>query len=131
VDGKAELTITGKPSTFDSAIAAAEARVPKKVGLGGGAALSIQSIKREGSAKPRIFVTVAAPKGVPVELFVEGPTDKWALPVPTAVPVTPPGTHRFVFDLDGAPPGAKYDGALVTLTAVAGNDAIEVATRLD
>ena len=31
----------------------------------------------------------------------------------------------------GAPTGVKYDGALVTLTAVAGEHAIEVAAHLD
>jgi hypothetical protein len=39
--------------------------------------------------------------------------------------------HRFAFDLDGAPPGAKYEGAVITLTARAGEAAIEIATRLD
>ena len=41
------------------------------------------------------------------------------------------GLRRFAFELDGAPPGAQYQGAPVTLTAVAGDDAIEVTTRLD
>ena len=35
------------------------------------------------------------------------------------------------FDLDGAPPGATYEGIPISLTAVAGNLAIEVVTRLD
>jgi len=39
--------------------------------------------------------------------------------------------RRFAFDLDGAPAGASYEGALITLTAVGQQDAIEVATRLD
>jgi len=39
--------------------------------------------------------------------------------------------QRFAFDLDGAPPGATYSGARITLTAVAGDDAIEVVTSLD
>ena len=41
------------------------------------------------------------------------------------------GLQRFAFELDGAPPGASYQGALLTLTAVAPDAAIEVATRLD
>jgi hypothetical protein len=36
-----------------------------------------------------------------------------------------------VFDLDGAPKGTAYRGALLTLTAVAPGRAIEVSSRLD
>jgi hypothetical protein len=36
-----------------------------------------------------------------------------------------------VFDLDGAPTGEKYQGALLTLTAVVRGRSIEVATHLD
>jgi DsbC/DsbD-like thiol-disulfide interchange protein len=130
-DGKAQLVLTGAPSSFDAALAAAEARVPKKMALGEGATLAIKSVRREsGPARPRIVVDVAAPGGTDVALFAEGPTD-WALPVPTAIDGAPAGQHRFAFELDGAPPGAKYDGAPVTLTAVAGNNAIEVVAHLD
>jgi hypothetical protein len=51
--------------------------------------------------------------------------------VPTAIAGAPTGLQRFAFELDGAPPGAKYEGAAITLTAVAGEQAIEVATHLD
>jgi hypothetical protein len=66
-----------------------------------------------------------------IALFAEGPTPEWALPVPVAVDGAPKGLQRFAFDLDGAPPGATYDGAAIALTAVAGDAAIEVVTRLD
>jgi hypothetical protein len=48
-----------------------------------------------------------------------------------AEPGAPAGLRRFAFDLDGAPPGAEYRGARITLTAVAGEQAIEVSSRLD
>jgi hypothetical protein len=64
-------------------------------------------------------------------LFVEGPTQQWALPVPTPVDGAPKGLRRFAFDLDGAPTGTKYQGAILTMTAVAPGRSIEVATRLD
>jgi hypothetical protein len=51
--------------------------------------------------------------------------------VPAQIEGAPAGVHRFAFELDGAPPGAKYDGAAITLTAVAGDAAVEVATHLD
>jgi len=71
------------------------------------------------------------PDGTPVELFAEGPSADWALPVPTPVAGGPAGSRRFAFDIDGLPPGATADGAIVTLTAVCPDAAIEVATRLD
>src|SRR5215208_864260 len=66
-----------------------------------------------------------------VDLFAEGPTSHWALPLPVPVGGGPEGLKRFAFDLDGAPPGAKYEGALITLTAIGDHGAIEVAIRLD
>ena len=42
-----------------------------------------------------------------------------------------PGVARFAFDLDGAPPGISYDGAVITITAVAAEEAIEVSAPLD
>jgi DsbC/DsbD-like thiol-disulfide interchange protein len=131
-EGKAELVLTSAASPQDAALAAAEARVPKKVALGQGSPLSVKSVTREdGAARPRVVVDVAAPPGAKVALFAEGPTAEWALPVPMAIDGAPAGLQRFAFELDGAPPGAKYEGAAITLTAVAGDLAIEVATRLD
>ena len=48
-----------------------------------------------------------------------------------AIDGAPAGLQRFAFELDGAPPGVPYKGASIALTAVAGNAAIEVVTRLD
>lgn len=131
-EGRAELVLGGDRSSQDAALAAAEARVPKRLALGEGSPLAIKSVRREdGAARPRMIVDVAAPTGTDVALFAEGPTPDWALPVPTAVAGAPPGMQRFAFDLDGAPPGAKYEGASITLTARAGDAAIEVPIRLD
>jgi DsbC/DsbD-like thiol-disulfide interchange protein len=131
-EGKAELELGAGPSSQDAVLAAAEARVPKKTVLGEGATLAIKSVRREdGAGRRRVIVDVAAPLGVRIALFAEGPTPDWALPVPKAVDGAPAGLQRFAFALDGAPPGATYDGAAIALTAVAGTIAIEVATRLD
>jgi DsbC/DsbD-like thiol-disulfide interchange protein len=130
VEGKAELVLAGGSSSENAALVAAEARVPKRVSLGEGSPLAVKSVRREG-APARIVVDVAAPAGANVALFAEGPAPDWALPVPSPIEGAPPGLHRFAFDLDGAPPGAKYEGAVITLTARAGEAAIEVATRLD
>jgi DsbC/DsbD-like thiol-disulfide interchange protein len=131
-EGKAELLLPVSRSSRDAALADAEARVPKKLAIGEGSTLVIRSIRREqGRSRERVVVDLSAPAGTSVALFAEGPTPDWALPVPVAEDGAPAGLRRFAFDLDGAPPGAEYRGALITLTAVAGEQAIEVSTRLD
>ena len=131
-EGKAELTLTGGPSPHDATLTAAEARLPHKAAVGEGSTLAIKSVRREAAgSRTRVLVDVAAPPAAAVALFAEGPTPEWALPVPVAVDGAPKGLQRFAFDLDGAPPGATYDGAAIALTAVAGDAAIEVVTRLD
>jgi DsbC/DsbD-like thiol-disulfide interchange protein len=129
---KVELPLAAGSSPDNSALATALARVPKKLALGDGSPLAIRAVRRErGAARDRVVVDVAAPAQARVALFVEGPKPEWALPVPTPVEGAPPDLRRFAFDLDGAPGGASYDGAAITLTAVADDAAIEVATHLD
>ncbi len=80
------------------------------------------------------MVEVTAPEGTPVDLFVEGPTSYWAVPLPELTDPAPDsasGMRRFRFDLDGLPPGAHTDGATLTFTAVSPHDAIEVSAHLD
>lgn len=131
VEGQAELTIVPGTSKLEPPLAAAESQIPKRQALGGGTSLVIRSAGRENKPKPHVVVDVAAPPGAKVDLFAEGPTPEWALPVPGALDGAPDGLHRFAFDLDGAPPGTDYRGANVTLTAVSGREAVEVTFRLD
>jgi DsbC/DsbD-like thiol-disulfide interchange protein len=128
----AELALgTFKRSTSsDTALAAAETRVPRVAKLGAGGALAIAAVRREESKPPRVVVDVAAPSDA-VDLFAEGPTAQWALPVPTKIDGAAPGQQRFAFELDGLPPGESDRGALLTLTATIPDDAVEVAIRLD
>jgi DsbC/DsbD-like thiol-disulfide interchange protein len=77
-----------------------------------------------------VLVDVAAPIGAPVDLFVEGPTPDWSLPLPQQG-ATEGAVRQFEFELEGLPPGAKIEGAALTLTAVSGDDAIEVTAHLD
>ena len=131
-EAKAELALSGGRTAQDGALAAAEARVPKSAALGDAGPLAIRAVRRGNAApRPRVVVDVAAPAAADVDLFAEGPTAEWALPVPAPAGGAPAGLRRFVFDLDGAPPGAKYDGVRLRLTAVAGADAIEVAVALE
>jgi DsbC/DsbD-like thiol-disulfide interchange protein len=128
-----ELALTGK-SAGEASLETAEQRVPKHVALGAnsGNPLSILSVRREdGGEHGRVTVDVAAPAGAPVTLFAEGPTQQWALPLPEADGSATGSTRRFTFDLEGLPPGAHAKGAALTLTAVSGQDAIEVSAPLD
>jgi DsbC/DsbD-like thiol-disulfide interchange protein len=130
--GEAELLLSGGASSLAPLVEAAEARVPKRVPLGEGTVLAIQAIHRETLAgHQRVVVDTKEPAADPVELYAEGPTAEWALPLPEALSAAPPGSRRFAFDLDGLPPGASADGAILTLTLVAGRKAIEVTAPLN
>jgi DsbC/DsbD-like thiol-disulfide interchange protein len=132
VEAKLELDVTGAKTANETTLAAAETRVPKPVQIGAQDTPSIRAVHREAtSAKPRIVVDVAAAIGTPVKLFAEGPTAQWALPLPEPVAGAPAGQQRFVFELDGLPPGEKPEGATLRLTAVSGDRAIEALFRLD
>ncbi len=129
---KSELALAGGASAQEARLTEAEARVPQKVALGAGQMLAIRSVRREdGGGPPRILVEVAAPRGAAIDLFAEGPTEEWGLPVPVAVDGAAGGLQRFMFELDGAPPGVKYEGARINLTAVTEGQAIEVPIHLD
>jgi DsbC/DsbD-like thiol-disulfide interchange protein len=129
VEANAELAFTSVASTEDSALFAALDTVPKPATVGDPNPLTIRDVKRDG--KNGVLVDVAAPDTADVNLFVEGPTPDWALPVPTLVVPGPPGIKRFAFDLDGLPPGAKPDGAALKLTLVGGERAYEFNVNLD
>ena len=130
VEAKLELTLSPTGGADNPALAAAEARVPKPVA----AAEAGLTAKRanDDKLKPLVFVDLAAPAGQPVEVFVEGPTPEWALPIPKPAPGAPPGHAHFGFELDGLPPGVDPKGPFeLTFTIVQGDRATEVKTHLD
>ncbi len=133
VQTKAELLLARAGSAQEAALAAAEALVPAQRAVGEGGAFAVRSVRREAGAggKTRVVVDVAAPERDAVDLFAEGATAEWSLPLPAPTAGGPPGTRRFAFDLDGLPSGAKAEGATLTLTAVAATRAIEVKASLD
>ena len=130
VEADLKLALNGDGAE-EAAIERADIRVPRRVPLGPGNGLAILAVHREpGEPHARVVVDVAAPAGAPVDLFAEGPTPDWSLPLPE--PTAGNGaTRRFSFDLDGLPPDAHAEGATLTLTAVSGDDAIEVPAHLD
>jgi DsbC/DsbD-like thiol-disulfide interchange protein len=130
--GTAKLELARVSSPHETALAAAEAHVPKQARLGEASPLGIGAVRREpGGPHPRVIVDVAAPAAAPLDLFVEGPTDDWALPLPEPIPGASPGLRRFAFELDGVPPGADAIGARLRFTLVSGENAIEVTAVLE
>lgn len=99
-----------------------------------------------GSATPGIRSVRAAPDGgivvveaqVPdtrglVDIFAEGP-EGWTFSAPLAMATEAiPGGHRVTYRIkvDARPSGGTLADLPVTLTMVAGSDALEVRTRLD
>ncbi len=130
-DANLELKLTGSEKASDPAVGAAEARVPKATAIGDDGAFAIRAVRREAGSKPKLIVDVAAPAGSTPVLFAEGPTAQWALPLPAPVAGAPAGQQRFAFVVDGLPPGESGKGAILRLTAVAGDKAIEAGYRLD
>jgi DsbC/DsbD-like thiol-disulfide interchange protein len=130
VEADAELPFTSVASTEDNALFAALDTVPKPANVGDPNPLTIRDVKRDG--KSTVLVDVVAPENAkPVNLFVEGPTPDWGLPVPKPVEHSPPGVKRFSFQLDGLPPGANPDGAALKFTLVGGERSYEFNINLD
>ena len=129
VEASAELAITSVASTEDSALFAALDAVPKPANVGDPNPLTIRDVKRDG--KSTVLVDVAVPDTRAVDLFVEGPTPDWALPVPRLLEHSPPGVKRFAFQLEGLPAGTNPDGAALKLTLVGGDRAYEFNVNLN
>jgi DsbC/DsbD-like thiol-disulfide interchange protein len=129
VEANAELSFSSVASTEDGNLSDALNTVPKPANIGDANPLTIRDVKRDG--KNNVLVDVAAPDAKEVNLYVEGPTPDWALPVPKPVAQSPPGVKRFSFELDGLPPGASADGAALKLTLVGGDKAYEFNVSLN
>src|ERR1700761_1689491 len=130
VEADAELPFTSVASTEDNALFAALDSVPKPANVGDPNPLTIRDVKRD--VKSPVVVDVVAPDSdKPINLFVEGPTPDWGLPVPEPVEHSPPGVRRFSFQLDGLPPGANPDGAALKFTLVGGEHSYEFNTNLN
>jgi DsbC/DsbD-like thiol-disulfide interchange protein len=129
VDASAELGFASVASTEDSVLFAALDTVPKPASVGDPNPLTIRDVKREG--KSTVLVDVLSPDARTVNLFVEGPTPDWSLPVPKLREPGPPGVKRFAFQLDGVPPGVNPDGAALKLTLVGGDRSYEFNINLE
>src|ERR1700759_2334644 len=129
VEANTELAFNSVASTEDSALFAALDTVPKPANVGDPNPLTIRDVKRDG--KSTVLVDVAVPDARDVNLFVEGPTPDWGLPVPKLAAQSPPGVKRFSFQLDGVPPGVSPDGAALKLTLVGADRSYEFNINLN
>lgn len=128
-DAKTSLAISRSASAFDPALRASEARVPKEMSA---AEVGLTAKRVTTGTKPLVFVDVAAPGNTPMEIFAEGPTPQWSLPIPKPAQGAPKDRRHFGFELDGLPPGADPKGKYsLTYTIVSGDRAIEVTAPLD
>jgi DsbC/DsbD-like thiol-disulfide interchange protein len=128
-EGHPELVLGVDESSHNLELAAAESRVPKQVTA---AQAGLTARRVNSGSKPLVTVDLGAPTNQTVELFVEGPTPQWALPIPKPVQAAPAGRAQFSFELDGLPPGVDPKGQLdLTFTVVTSERAIEVKTHLD
>jgi len=129
VEASSELAFASVASTEDNVLFAALDTVPKPASVGDPNPLTIRNVKREG--KSTVLVDVLSPDARTVNLFVEGPTPDWALPVPKLLERSPAGVKRFAFELDGMPPGTNPEGAALKLTLVGGDRSYEFNINLD
>jgi DsbC/DsbD-like thiol-disulfide interchange protein len=129
VEATTELTLAAGDASTDGAIAAADSRVPKQEDA---AAAGLKAHRVAATPKPQVLVDLATPPDQPVQIFVEGPTPDWALPIPKPVQGAPAGHQYFSFELDGLPPGVNAKSPFdLTFTIVRGDKPIEVKSRLD
>jgi DsbC/DsbD-like thiol-disulfide interchange protein len=128
VEAEAELAFTSAASALDSVVAGALNKVPKPVGTAEATPIAVKSFRRVGD---RVIVDVAAQNSAGLELYAEGPTADWSLPVPKRIAGEEKDITRFEFKLEGLPANAKPEGALLKLTVVGADGAFEYNVRLN
>lgn len=126
-EGHADLVLAPGASGNDAILAAAEAQIPRPVSAAE-AGLTLRRLNE--AAKPLIAIELKADHAL--QVFVEGPTPEWALPIPTPAPGAPAGRRQFNFELDGLPTGVDAKAPVdLTVTVVDDERAIEVKSHLD
>lgn len=117
----------GAPSP---ALAAAFAAVPKTAALGATGAPSIERVALEGTGEHRsIRIEAQVSDPAAADLFVEGPNDDWALPLPDRQPEAD-GRIAFTLPVDGVPKGADIAATPLRFTLIDRAGAVEVKAPL-
>jgi DsbC/DsbD-like thiol-disulfide interchange protein len=128
VEAEAGLSFSSAASALDSLVATALNKVPKPAGSSEATPLAVRSFMRVGD---RVIIDVSAQNPAGVQLFAEGPSPDWALPVPKQTAAPDKDVIRFEFKLDGLPANARGEGALLKLTLVGADGAFEYNVRLN
>ena len=104
----------------------AQASIPRLTDLRAGGALGIDSASL---ADKQIRIEAHVENPAKADLFVEGPNEDWALPLPTRE-TGADGRTTFVLSVDGVPKGADIATTKLRFTLTDGTRAVEVETPL-
>ncbi|MBS9479166.1 protein-disulfide reductase DsbD domain-containing protein [Ancylobacter radicis] len=130
-DARVELDVPAEGAGASSpTLRAAFAAVPRETAMGGVTAPAIESALIEGTGDQRslrILARVSDPASA--DLFVEGPDEAWALPLP-ARGLTADGRTVFELPVDGVPSGADIATTPLRFTLTDHAGAVEVLAPL-
>ncbi len=113
-------------------LAAARSRVPVAATAAGEPRI-VKVSRDDAVSPPTVTVEVAMPADLPAterDVFVEGPSEAWSLPVPEPLASSGAPT-RWRFALDGLPADANRDTARLRFTLRAGTRAVDQTVGLD
>lgn len=117
-------------ATSPSALTEALAAVPRRAALGKAGEPGISAaVLSQGENGPSIRVETQVLDAGKADLFIEGPNEDWALPLPERE-TGPDGLTTFRLPVDGVPKGSDIAGARLRFTLVDGDRAIEVDAPL-
>ncbi len=131
IPGEADFVLVVPPNEKKSTVIdEAEANLPALKKIGDPATPSVTAVKLIREKPESVLVEVRVPTAASHDLFAEGPSADWALPLPEKI--SNEGDRvRYKILLDGAPPGAPSVPKSIRLTLYAGNESIEVEAPLD
>jgi len=101
---------------------------PATLGAAGSPGIAVAEL-HTGADGASIRVETQVGDAGQADLFVEGPNEDWALPLPSRE-TGPDGRTTFVLPLDGVPKGADIASARLRFTLIDGDRAIEVDSPL-
>lgn len=132
-EAKAEISLPAAPGAQPDLITQALRRVPVKASIDDAALPRLAGMTRDAKEQ-RLLIDVESPCATPCPappvVLAEGPTPQWALSIPR-MDKQDGAKFRYVMKLDGAPPGASFDGALMTITIMNESAARAFQVRLE
>ena len=116
----------GGAAPSSASLVTAQDSVPRMVALDAAGPLTIESAHL---ADNQIRIEARVENPAKADLFVEGPNEDWALPLPTRE-TGADGRTTFVLPVDGVPKGADIATTKLRFTLTDGTRAVEVETPL-